>query len=113
MPNIGPAPDNRSISASARPPVIVPDGRLCSVGDMVRSLCGEGAAQTSDELAGTDTFAKAERRGAGVDPADDAVLVGGARVADAGACRRNRRGRDAACVERRQTRGAGFVNADS
>ncbi len=76
MPNIGPAPDRRSISASARPPVIVPDGRLCSVGLMVSSLCGEGAAQFGDEFAGADAFAKAESGSAGVDPADDAVLVG-------------------------------------
>src|SRR3954447_11328590 len=31
MPNIGPAPARCSISASARPPVIVPDGRFGKV----------------------------------------------------------------------------------
>src|SRR6516165_5121546 len=35
MPNIGPAPARRSISASARPPVIAPDGRFYSVWAMV------------------------------------------------------------------------------
>ena len=76
MPNIGPAPERRSISASARPPVIVPDGRFCNVWDMVRSLCGEGAAQAGDEVARTDACAKAERSSAGIDPADDTVFVG-------------------------------------
>ena len=79
---------------------------------MVPPYAAEGAAQPGDEFAGADALAKAERGGAGVDPADDPVLVGRARVADAGAGRRDRRGGDAARVERRQARHAGLVHAD-
>src|SRR5580704_7129716 len=130
MPNIGPAPDRCSISASARPPVMVPEGRFCRVVSLVIGasplgsvrraaphppasrvppsprLRGEGrgeglvvvranlttvfiqrerTTEGSDKFIRRSAFAKSKRRRAGVDPADDAVLIGRARVADAGA----------------------------
>src|SRR5579862_808191 len=46
MPNIGPAPDRCSISASARPPVIVPDGRFRSVAFISRPPLGRSGTPT-------------------------------------------------------------------
>src|SRR6516164_8418758 len=102
MPNIGPAPARRSISASARPPVIAPDGRFCSLWAMVSSLRIEGAAQSVDKFARADAFAEAKRRRAAIDPADNPILVGRARITDASARRRDCRRRDATRVERGQ-----------
>ena len=47
MPNVGPAPAQAAASRRARPPVIVPDGRFCSVGLIVSSVMppGHGAAR--------------------------------------------------------------------
>src|SRR5712671_5157798 len=126
MPNIGPAPDRRSISASARPPFMRPSGRLWRAGSAdavmdwsplrrpaptptlprlrgreaaaraaggwelrgrTSGLVGEGAAEEGDRLARTHPGGEAERRGAGIDMRQDAVLVGRARIADAGARR--------------------------
>src|SRR5437764_11882836 len=124
MPNIGPAPDRRNISASTRPPFMRPSGRLCRAGsaDAVMEwsplrrpaptptlprlrgresaaraavgwglrgralgLLGEGAAEAGDRLACRHAGGEAESRGAGIDPRQDAILVGRAGIADAGA----------------------------
>src|SRR5580700_12019925 len=72
----------------------------------------ERAAQPGDEFAGADACVEAERCGAGVDPADHAVLVSRAGVADASAGRGYGGGGYAARVERGQPRYPGLVDAD-
>src|SRR5258708_33069915 len=100
MPNIGPTACIFSISASARPPVILPPGRLLAVALMLSSP-GEQRDEVTRGHAGA-------RAGAGrdvVDVADHAILVAGLGVADARARRRHGTGGEPPGRERRQTRG--------
>ena len=116
MPNIGPAPASRSISAMARPPFMRPEGRLLgSLG--VAHACFSRSAAARRTMAtnsralmpGAAPSAAAQR----IDARQDTILIGRARVPDARTCGGDRGGGDAARIERREPCHAGFVDADT
>ena len=77
------------------------------------ALLGEGAADERRQTRARGMpGARPSAAACAVDPRQDAILIGRARVADAGARGGDRRGGDAALIERRQPRHAGFVDAD-
>ena len=115
MPNIGPTSASRSISAMRAAAVHAAGGAVADAVGFAHAYFSRSAATRRidrDELARADARRDAERGGARIDARQDAILIGRAGVADAGARRGDRGGGDAARVERRQPGDPGLVDAD-